>query len=311
MKNSNAKAHHVVVNEIKTSKPLIIASSIDKVILRFDRPITTETLKEYLDTKGYQYKYSKLKNENALLVEDHFYFVFQLNSINYISKIIVNPNRFSTYTLFKRTYNKVLDEEILSDTYLLRVDFACDFYNKSFEWLSPRLVVKDKRLVERYVEKSSTEGSRYFGTGNEVINHYPKQPDDEEIVGSEEEETEPFRYSRLEVRRKGSKKLPFHTLDELEKALIEGTFNPFQKVLVQDFKVLRPKSSSRKSIHIRYGVLIRILPILGYTYTQKKLNKNRNWSRDYKPFLKAKSETCIGDYFLRSIEIYFSEEDVL
>ena len=291
LRGSMEKQVKSVITRINASNCLDLSISIDKVIYRLSPYTTGKELITYLENKKIEYNKSRLKNAYCISV-GKFYFLYLHNTKEIIAKLVTNPNDFDSYSDYTKFYNQVCSGLKLK-LEPCRVDVALDM-NKDFKWLNKRISIGRKRTLTRYVLDGCKEQTRYFGKAPNELTLYDRGEKSKKLKGC-----------RLESRKSGASQIASKSLDSLEKELVSSSFNPFENVEIIDFK-LKKFSELGKNLKLilKLEQIKTLLPHNGYFYTRKYFNKNRNFKRDFKSFVKEVSNTNLGDLYLPLMKSY-------
>jgi hypothetical protein len=286
-----------VITKVNASNCLDLSVSIDKTILRLNPYLNEEELIRYFKSKGIDYKVSRLRSEHCISV-GKFHFIYLQNTKQIISKLVTNPNDFSSYYEYRKYFDSICSElevELIPS----RLDIAIDIKGRDFNWINRRISIGKKRSLSRYVFEGCNEQTRYFGKAPNELVFYDREEKSKKVSGC-----------RIESRKRGSSQIQSKSLGELESELLDDMFNPFRGVELIDFKLKRVKELNKNLKTILKRERIKtLLSHNGYFYTKKFYNKNRNFMRDFKSFTKEVSKISLEEKYRPLMESYLMSED--
>lgn len=274
-------------NHVSTLNPTSIKAMacIDKLSFSFPKGLLP--VQELLDRAGYRGIHAteeRLKSRWCYKISSDPYHFFvskpaDLMEQQSMTRIITNPSRFDSYGQYRDFINLLFTEVELSLAKVSRLDLTVD-YLIPFETIFRGLDCKYKIRASRFVAdiEYKTEGSLVtgvnIGRGNEkfvVYNHQRKHR------GSS------YR-TRIECQLSG-KKCPIRNYLEItELARKLNDKNPFDLISLNQIHMNSKDEFHSISHQKKITGLSSSIDCLGYLGARKKLNKNKNFKRDYQKY---------------------------
>src|SRR3989338_7344162 len=198
---------------------------------------------------------------------------------NDCNTIISKPMVYQNIGAFQAKLNLIFGEELLTNCNVVRLDCAINLCHNVAEIISG-LNVRYKRKQGDH-DSGVLEGIR-FGSYPNVINVY----DYGERHRTDSVET------RIENQFRG-RYLPINSYPEflkIDEICNGGDFRHFKNISLRRV-ILNPQSCVQSiPMGVRYGRLQELLPLLGYSLARKRLDRGRNFTRDYGRFLNISSQ---------------------
>ncbi len=249
---------------------------IDKIILRFSRPISINRIKARATEFGYPFKSTRLNGGywHLQVGSPGSYFYFDL--INYpqelTTKIITNPSNFTSFDNYLKQVTLLIEREVF-DARLQRIDFAVD-YPVSLNELIHGLDVGFKRTAIEFNSESGKETGIRLGKGSEKIIVYDK---------GEEQGLDVSR-TRIETQLTGAK-IKGRTLFHVPHFSIRDDL--LSNVVLNEVDFVNPDEFLVPIQRKRKDELATLIKNGGYLRARKFLNKNGNFERDYQPLISS------------------------
>lgn len=282
----NSSAEDKVTDPYKLFNVRHTNSGFDGLTLVFTDPVIISDLKKKLGEIGYLGTEKQLKKanffcickKNGHLTNDAFKLKLRYpgnTSVRVITKPLIYPNIFD----FQNITNLIFGEERLANSRIVGLDCAINFSHNISEIVAG-LQVKYKRKNTDY-NVGGLEGLR-FGSDHNVIVVYDHGKKHKTSL------TE----TRIEKQISG-KALPIKTFQDflkINRQCGSGDFRPFKNISLRQI-ILNPQSCVQSiPMGIRYGGLQELLPLIGYSLTRKRLDRGRNFTRDYGKFLTTSTQ---------------------
>lgn len=292
--------------------------SIDKIDLggyRFPMSI----LLDHWKAVGLPFIESRVMNNKRMCLKCNGFQFHRNFTETELIKITTNPNCFQSYFQYIDALKKTLPVDLYSNLSIVRLDIALDFFNVSFDEINQTLVMQKKQHIERFVNESSKEGSRYFGKGDEVFllydkKHFLMKKRKRNIKRKDTEALENEEFVRLEVKLT-RKKIPTKSLGDLPQALLCAKYNPFNvaHLLMHDLvprKIKFPiKNIDQFNSNLEwlyyYIRLQAIIETSGFQYAKRYSSRDRESKLYFDKFLIEKERLSLGDFYKDGIIKYF------
>mgnify|MGYP001045635772 CR=1 FL=1 len=308
------ESHLSLVSTIPTSltEPQI-RFSVDKLILKAPRLLSTEHLLSFW-------------RNNSLQYEDYFEkrrpIGYKVNGVsikcsnlyrNSFNLIVVNPTDFSSLEESLSMIRYVLPPEIVDELKLYQTDLAADLFNIEFEKNMVGLTISQKFCFIQPHHRSGKKESHVVGKYPEVIKAYNKRLQIQRMKGPGAKKYREIlneHWTRFEISLRLSK-LPTRIPSELIDHLLNPNFNPFNSIVLRDIDFTPPCiERANPTTLIRFGRFQGICEANGF-YFAKSFFSRSNFPRDYKDFFHINHSFRLGDYFHDGMKIFISGKAAL
>lgn len=285
-----------------TSKMLcdIGRGMVDKLIIKLHQSISVEDIKEKcrelgIRVKG-EYKNGKkfflcIYHPNGLVI--NCYLGVPENKSFY--RVILNPFKVNSFSKVEHALLQVFGEAINVGV-IYRLDFTVDYY-RAYEEILSGLDVRYKHYQVEHMKSGKGRTGLQIGTDDDKIIIYNK--------GAQLGISEPL--TRIERQLSGSKVF-IKTFGELRSAqpkILE--FDPLSIIRLHELNLIKGKILNTGQVK-RFHELETLVKHEGYFQARKKLNKTKNFIRDYGEFFslrpfEVQPSAILGD----AITKYFKE----
>lgn len=213
-----------------------------------------------------------------------------------IKKAIIKGGRFSNFPKLKKKLASFISENGWPHLEIGEIEYRIDFYNSHFGDFNSRIHVRDKKSLERVIDKGD-ESTRYFGKKPVVQSLYNKEKESglERYEGVTRFETRYLGYALGDESER--------RFNNLEKKSLSSDFNPFKNVYLLEYELTSDTSW-------RVMVFKALVEVVGFQRAKAYFNKDRNFTRDRKRFFTDYSEICLGDHYHAEMQKYFSGKGV-
>jgi hypothetical protein len=262
---------------------------IDKLDIRLFDNISIQTIKKRAKELDLVYEIKRIgvRKEWCISVEleknKAVYFPLAYQSSKYTNRLYSNPSKFFLFIPYHNFLEDLIGQKAIDNSNITRLDFSVDL-KLSFEDIVKGVSIAYKRNAKLHIDQGSINEGIYFGKGDEVIVIYNKA----KKLGKAYTGTTPL--TRIEIRLKGSK-LPIELMNEVPTLfgnIHSGLYNPFERIGISEYSF--PPIDSLKTFKEAYrlGELEVLAREMSFQVARKRLNKNKNFKRDYGKLYKCK-----------------------